>query len=71
MKIYVYELRVTVSDIEGFDSQQYRKEIVAPDMELEQAIEFMRVYVLKEWPERTLQVRVDHVQKLYLLGCID
>ena len=28
MKIYVYELRVTVSDIEGFDSQQYRKEIV-------------------------------------------
>ena len=71
MKIYVYELRVKVNDKEGNDYGQERREVIAPDMTLEQAIAFMKIFAIKEWNYSNLEVRIDHVQKLYLLGIID
>ena len=71
MKVYVYQLRVTVSDKEGFDSNQDIREVVAPDMSLEEAVAFMKLFAIKEWNYSNLEVRIDHVQKLYLLGIID
>jgi hypothetical protein len=71
MKIYVYEVRAKVSDKEGNDCSQEIREVVAPDMTLEQAIAFMKIFAIKEWNYSNLEVRIDHVQKLYLLGIID
>ena len=71
MKVYKWELRVTVNDIECNDMIQVRKEIVAPDMSLEEAYKFMYLFAMNEWDKSSLQFRIDHIQKLYLLGFTD
>lgn len=71
MKVYKWELRVSVSDIECNDMIQVRKEIIAPDMSLEEAYKFMYLFAMNEWDSASLQFRIDHIQKLYLLGFTD
>lgn len=71
MKVYCWKVVFNVCDVEGYaDAEQITKEIVAPDMSLEDAIKFMQLYAINEWNSSNITVRIDHIQKEFLLGIV-
>ena len=71
MKVYIWKVVTHLSDIENVDSEDVVSEVMAPDMSLEMAIKYFEMWAMNQWPEKHIERRIDHIQKLFLFGIID
>jgi hypothetical protein len=68
MKVVLYEVRFEANDTKSGEHGHCIEQVVAPDMPLEEAIKYMKIWAIHNWPYNFIEVEVVHIQKNYTLG---
>ena len=70
MKVVVYDVCCRVSDVKNGDIEIERRDVVAPDMSLEDAKKYMFLWALHNWPNSYIHVDIIHIDKKYEIGWV-